>query len=285
MQSQDYVDIVKLTYNHSNLGSNATNFETKVDNFNFEFNYPKQINDKLILITGTSIEHTLLLSSETTNNQKLTMTRLNIGVKYQHAKKWFGTYLLLPKLATNFENIDSEDFQVGGLFVMDYKHSEATTWKIGTYSSTENFGIIISPFIGLWHRSKNKKLYINAALPVRFDVNYAPNNNCSFGADYLTSIKSYHLHDTSTTFYIQEEALRLAAYVAYGFYNNAVIVRGKIGLDSTDYGLYNTNDTLGVQLLNIPLQNDKRTRLNAEFDSGIFIGMDLIYRFDLSRTN
>ena len=58
-------------------------------------------------------------------------------------------------------------------------------------------------------------------------------------------------------------------------------MRAKAGLDTTDYGLYQSGDTVGAQVLTVALGGDDRTRLNNEFDSSIFVGFDIIYRLDL----
>lgn len=283
--SQDYVDIVKLSVNNTTLGNIENNYETDVNNLNFEVYYPKKVSEKLVLLTGLTAENTKLNLSQFSGKSSLTMTRLNLGIKYQHSEKWAGTYVLLPKLASDFENIGSNDFQIGGIAVLDYQYNESYKIKFGLYSSTENHGSTLTPLIGLWHRSKNNKFYINATLPIRMDANYSISKNFSVGSDLLTSIKSYNLSEVNRNAYVQEESIRFALYAALGLLDNAVILRGKVGLDTTDYGVYNSNDTVGVQVLTFPLSTDKRNRLNAEFDSSLYMGFDAIYRFDLTKNN
>lgn len=289
--AQDYVDIVKLTVNNTTLGpiqetnqSNTNkNFETSVNNVNFELYYPKKLSEKVVLLTGLTAENTRLNLSEGAVRTSLTMTRLNLGIKYQHSEKWSGTYLLLPKIASDFNAIGSNDFQIGALAVLDYQYSEASKIKFGLYSSTENHGSTLTPLIGLWHRSKNNKFYINATLPIRMDANYALTKNLSIGSDLATSIKSYNLSQFKSNFYVQEESIRFALYTALGLMDNSLILRGKVGLDTTDYGLFNANEKVGVQVLTFPLSGDKRNRRNAEFDSSLYVGFDAIYRFDLTK--
>ena len=289
--SQDYVDIVKFSTNNTSLGNipepNQTNanknFETSVNNVNFELYYPKKLSEKLVLLTGLTAENTRLNLSEGANRTSLTMTRLNLGIKYQHSEKWSGTYVLLPKIASDFNAIGSNDFQIGALAVLDYQYSESYKIKFGMYSSTENHGSTLTPLIGLWHRSKNNKFYINATLPIRMDANYALTKNLSVGSDLLTSIKSYNLSEFKSSFYVQEESIRFALYTALGLMDNSLILRGKVGLNTTDYGMFNANEKVGVQVLTFPLSGDKRNRLNAEFDSSLYVGFDAIYRFDLTK--
>jgi len=281
--AQDYVDIFKLSINNATFGNLDNNYETSVNNLNMEVYYPKKLLDKAVLLTGFTVENTRLNLGQSFDRSSLTMTRLNLGMKYQHSEKWSGTYLFLPKIASDFENIGSNDFQFGGLAVLDYQYNETSKIKFGLYASSENHGSTITPLIGIWHRSKNNKFYINATLPIRMDANYALSKKFSVGTDLLTSIKSYNLSEANSDFYTQEESIRFAMYAALGLMENSIILRGKVGFDTTDYGVYNSNEKVGAQVLTFPLSTDKRNRLNSEFDSSLYIGFDAIYRFDLTK--
>jgi hypothetical protein len=281
--SQDYVDIVKLSTNNATLGNLDNNYETSVNNLNMEVYYPKKLSDKAVLLTGFTVENTRLNLSPSSDRSSLTMTRLNLGMKYQHSEKWSGTYVFLPKIASDFDNIGSNDFQFGGIAVLDYQYSESYKIKFGMYASSENHGSTITPLIGLWHRSKDNKFYINATLPIRMDANYALSKNFSVGSDLATSIKSYNLSELNSDNYVQEESIRFALYAALGLMDNSIILRGKVGFDTTDYGVFNSNQKVGAQVLTFPLSTDKRNRLNSEFDSSLYIGFDAIYRFDLTK--
>jgi hypothetical protein len=281
--AQDYVDIFKITLNNATLGNVDNDYKTSVNNLNMEVNYPKKISEKVILLTGFTVENTRLNFSQESERTSLTMTRLNLGMKYQHSEKWTGTYVFLPKIASDFDNIGSNDFQFGGLAVFDYQYSEAYKIKFGLYASSENHGSTITPLFGLWHRSKDNKFYINATLPIRMDANYALSKKFSIGTDLLTSIKSYNLSEFDSEFYTQEESIRFALYAAFGLMENSIIFRGKVGFDTTDYGVYSSDEKVGAQMLTFPLRTDNRNRLNSEFDSSIYIGFDAIYRFDLTK--
>jgi hypothetical protein len=280
--AQDYVDIFKLSLNNATLGNVDNDYETSVNNLNMEVYYPKKLSEKAVLLTGFTVENTRLNLSPSSDRSSLTMTRLNLGIKYQHSEKWSGTYVLLPKLASDFENINSNAFQFGGLAVLDYQYNETSKVKFGLYASSENHGSTITPLIGLWHRSKDSKFYINATLPIRMDANYALSKSFSIGSDLATSIKSYNL-GLNSDFYTQEESIRFALYAALGLMDNSIILRGKVGFDTTDYGVFDSNEKVGAQVLTFPLSTDKRFRINSEFDSSLYIGFDAVYRFDLTK--
>ena len=108
VSAQDYVDIIKLSVNNATLGNIENDYETSVNNLNMEVYYPKKLSDKAVLLTGFTVENTRLNLSPSSDRSSLTMTRFNLGMKYQHSEKWSGTYVFLPKIASDFDNIGSK---------------------------------------------------------------------------------------------------------------------------------------------------------------------------------
>jgi hypothetical protein len=280
--AQNYLDLARLNVSNTSMetleGDKAIH-ETNITNFNFEFLYPTPINDKTILITGITVENTGLSLTAEPSSESLTMTRINLGAKISHSSNWTGTYLLLPKIASNFEDLGGADFQFGAIALLEYRHKNRFRTKYGLYSSSEEFGAIITPLLGIYYRTPNSKFYIDAALPIRMEANYSLTKKLSLGADLRTSIKSYNLGGMDE--YVQEESIRFGFYAGYSMLNDQLILRAKAGLDTTDYGWYDADQTVGAQVLTIALGGDDRTRKNNEFDSSIFVGFDIIYRLDL----
>jgi hypothetical protein len=282
--AQDYLDIARLNIGNTTLSNiedgDREDFETTITNLNFEFLYPTPIGKKTVLITGLTAESTGLELNANAAGESLIMTRLNLGVKMYHSKKWTGTYMLLPKIASNFDGLGGNDFQFGAIALMEQRLKNRFRLKYGLYSSTEEFGQIITPLLGVYYRTPNNKFYIDAAFPIRMEANYSLSKKFSLGADLRTSIKSYNLNgDTSA--YVQEESIRAAFYAGLGLMKNKFLIRAKVGLDTTDYGLYESGDKVGAQVLTFTLKEDTRTRLNDEFASSLFVGLDLIYRLGL----
>ena len=282
IQAQDYLDVVKASYGNVTLGNVDNDEETDVSNANVEVYFPVPLTSDIVLISGFTYENTRLSLNNSISRTNLVMTRLNLGVKLDHGNKWSGTYVTLPKFASDFNGLGDNDFQMGGLALLEKRYTSRYSLKFGTYVSSENFGTTITPLIGLWYKSKNKKFYINATLPIRADANYSLTDHFSLGANLLTSIKSYNISSqASNGFYVQEESIRFSAFAAYGFLDDSLILRGRVGLDTTDYGLYAQGDDIGVQILTFQVGGDDRTRLNSEFEAAPFVGVDLIFRIDI----
>ena len=291
LNAQDYLDIFKASYSQANLGNvdneDAEDSEdSEVTNTNLELYLPIPITSKAVILAGFTYENTGLNNYHSINENfdgtqsDLIMTRLNLGMKINHGNKWSGTYVALPKLASDFNDLGADDFQMGGLALLEKKYSSRKVLKFGAYVSSENFGTTVTPIIGLWYKSKNSKFYVNATLPIRADANYSLTDAFSLGANLLSSVKSYNLTGDNKDFYAQEESIRLSAFAAYGFLNDMLIVRARVGLDTTDYGIYNKNQNSIVQVLTAQI-GDERTRENSEFSAAPFVGIDLMFRVGL----
>ena len=294
LQAQDYFDIFKASFSSASLGNvDDENAQTDVTNRNIELYMPIPITQKVTIIAGFTYENTSLGNMYfnfdespygfVDGSKNLIMTRLNLGMKINHGNRWSGTYVALPKLASDFSNLGSNDFQIGGLALLEKKYSGRKVLKFGAYVSSENFGTTVTPIIGLWYKSKNSKFYVNATLPIRADVNYSITDAFSLGANLLSSVKSYNLsNERNSDFYVQEESIRLSAFAAYGFLNDMLIVRARVGLDTTDYALYDKDAASVVQVLTKQIGNRKDVdRRNSEFAAAPFVGLDFIFRVGL----
>ena len=294
LQAQDYFDIFKASFSSASLGNvDDENAQTDVTNRNIELYMPIPITQKVTIIAGFTYENTSLGNMYfnfdnspydfVDGSKNLIMTRLNLGMKINHGNRWSGTYVALPKLASDFSNLGSNDFQIGGLALLEKKYSGRKVLKFGAYVSSENFGTTVTPIIGLWYKSKNSKFYVNATLPIRADVNYSITDAFSLGANLLSSVKSYNLsNERNSDFYVQEESIRLSAFAAYGFLNDMLIVRARVGLDTTDYALYDKDAASVVQVLTKQIGNRKdEDRRNSEFAAAPFVGLDFIFRVGL----
>ena len=281
VQAQDYLDLVKLSVNQATLGNVDTDAETDVSNTYAELYYPFPVSAKTTIIGGFTYENTRLGLGFTDARSNLIMTRLNLGLKLTHGKNWTGTYVFLPRLSSDFEGGGSDDFQVGGLALLEKRYSARKGLKFGTYVSSEEFGAIITPLVGFWYKSPNGKFYVNAILPIRSEAQYSLSERIGVGANLITSVKSYNIAEADANAYVQEESIRFNLFAGFEILDDELLVRAKLGFDTTDYGVYTQGDTVGAQVLTIPVGGDDRNRINSEFDSSIFYGVDLVFRMGI----
>ena len=86
---------------------------------------PIPITQKAVILAGFTYENTGLGNmffdfgesqyDFVDGSKNLIMTRLNLGMKINHGNNWSGTYVALPKLASDFRILDQMIFQIGGL--------------------------------------------------------------------------------------------------------------------------------------------------------------------------
>lgn len=212
VNAQDYLDILKVSHSQATLGNVIDSLETDVSNTNIELYMPIPITQKAVILAGFTYEKTGLGNmffdfgeaqyDFVDGSKNLIMTRFNLGMKIKHGNNWSGTYVALPKLASDFSNLGADDFQIGGLALLEKKYSSRKVLKFGAYVSSENFGTTVTPIIGLWYKSKNGKFYVNATLPIRADVNYSLTDAFSLGANLLSSVKSYNLSNERNSEYL-----------------------------------------------------------------------------------
>ncbi len=237
LSAQSYIDIVRVSSNHTTLGNIDNQNETDVSNFQIDALFPYPISPTTGLIGGFTYENTRLGPQFSNYRTNLVMTRLNVGIKRELKNDWSLTAVVLPKLASDFKESNGDNFQIGSLALFEKRANRNKIFRLGGYVSTENFGTTITPLVGLWYRTRNKKLIIDAVLPIRGDLNYLLTDSWGVGANLLTSVKSYNLTRETDAFYVQEESIRFALTTSYGFLDGSLIVKAKVGFDTTDYGL------------------------------------------------
>ena len=146
VNAQDYLDILKVSHSQASLGNVVDSLETDVSNTNIELYMPIPITQKAVILAGFTYENTGLGNMYfnfdepqydfVDGSKSLIMTRLNLGVKINHGNRWSGTYVALPKLASDFSNLGSDDFQMGGLALLEKKYSGRKVLKFGAFRST-----------------------------------------------------------------------------------------------------------------------------------------------------
>ena len=192
--------------------------------------------------------------------------------------------MLLPKLASNYSGIESEDFFLGGFAVATLKKRENLTYRFGFYGSTEAFAFFGTPIFGWYYLSPNERFEMDMSLPISADVSYKLGGP-TIGLDYFGIGRGYNLRqDGQPDRYVQQGALEFAAYVQMGLLEQSVLVRAKAGYSSSDYEVYTDGDTYGLGLSAFRFGDD-RTRLNPEMNGAVFFRIEAIYRFNISNNS
>ena len=231
--SQDYIDLFKFTYLNSPFNkADSVPGPSRVQEFYLDVTLPIKLSERSAIITGLTIEQLSVSSNPAGFNvSAVYSTTLKLGLNKKIGQKWDGTYMFLPKIAADFNRIEDNALQLGGLALFKYHKSESLKYRLGVYYNTELFGPFFVPLLGFYYQSKNKKLEFNVTLPVWADVNYSFNKKWAVGVNFSAFVRSYYLSDIATNGtgqYLVKASNELYGYLQYTV-KESCFFEGKVG--------------------------------------------------------
>lgn len=278
---QNYVDLARFHYSNTpqnNFDSVPGN--TNVEDFGLDVTLPIKLNENNAILTGFNIDQLTTKIYPSDNFSTLSTINLKIGYNKTHSNKWSGTYLLLPKISSDFKNLTHKDYQFGGLILMKYHKKENLKYNAGVYYNSELFGPFIVPLLGLYYKSANGKFETNLTLPIWADINYQLNNFIKIGANFSAFVRSYHLSNKNA--YVVKKSNDIFGYLQFNL-NKSILLQTKTGYSiGRSYKVYDDNDktSLGLSAFRF---GDNRTVLNPTFKDGLIFKVRLIYRFHIEQ--
>lgn len=281
--AQDYIDLAQLQYDYSNPSQfDSSDKKTAISSFSFSFTVPIVISKKTTFITGGAIDKFWLKLAPSSSNTTLSSYLFKAGFNIKHSTKVSGTYLLLPKLASDFEkNIHSQDFQFGALGLLKFEKRDHLKYKLGLYYNPDRFGTFFVPLLGLYYNTE--KLEVDITLPVSANARYKLNKSWSLGGDFRAVVKSFNLHRayfSTGNQYVHQSINTLSAYLACEF-KSGIILKGQVGYTiGRSYRIYDNSDKIDFGISAFKF-GDHRNQLNTDFSDGLVVRAELVYRFYL----
>ncbi|MEP0264802.1 DUF6268 family outer membrane beta-barrel protein [Dokdonia sp.] len=279
--AQSYVDVVKVSYsNVINASFEDSNAETNLSLFNASLTIPIPITEKTAFITGVDFAHQGLDLFPNQFSRTLGGITFKAGVSLTHSDRWSGTYVLLPKIASEDFAIEGDAFFIGGIALLKFQKNEHIQYRFGVYVSEEAFGTIVTPIIGGYYKSETMHWETTLNLPVNGDVNYEVNDRFKIGAAFEAAGSSFVLDtDAPQELYVQTNSLEIGPYFQHAIAKN-ILLRLQTGYSSVDYQVYAVGDELPFRLAAFEF-GDSRTRLNPKMSGNLFIKAGITYRFDI----
>jgi hypothetical protein len=282
--AQDYVDILNISYSEGfDADFEDNSGQTRVTSFDVGFTYPIVLNENNALITGVDYSRTTLPLSFTASDSHLNSTTLKLGWAKTFNERWSATLVFLPKIASDYKDIDGDDFYFGGFGVVKYQQKENLLYRFGLYASSEAFGIIATPIFGLYYTSTDDLWEVDLSLPIAANINYIVANNLKLGADYVGLGRSYSLTTNNVkSTYVLQNSLDFSLYLEKAFVDQSILIRLKAGVSTNDYELYNIDETIDLGLSAFRFGDD-RTQLNQNISTAPFLKIEAIYRFYIEK--
>ncbi|WP_136481607.1 DUF6268 family outer membrane beta-barrel protein [Cognatitamlana onchidii] len=280
--SQDYIDVFKLGMSQSLENKfEGTNQSTNITSLEGNLTLPIVLNDNYAIISGGIFSRNSLQLFPSSDNIKapytnLYSTTLKVGFSGSFSENWSMLLVFLPKIASDYHDISSNDFFFGGYGILNYQKKDNIKYRFGLYSSSEAFGFYTTPILG-WHSlSKNEKIEMDIYMPISADINYTQ-GKFTYGFSYFGIGRSFNLEEGQANQYVQLNSLEFAGYAQYNRLFKNVILRGKFGYASDDYEVHTYGDKIDFGFIAFNF-GDNRQQLNPKIKGSLFFKMELIYR-------
>lgn len=285
LSAQGYIDLFKINYTTvPSSGYEEVDGDNEVSMFDVGLTYPIKLSDKVAVITGLDYAQQTLELAPNTENVTLNMLRLKAGINIKHSDKVSGTYVLLPRISSEDFHTDGDHFFFGGLVLIKYQKTERFQWRFGAYASTEGFGVLATPIIGLHYKSENTKLEITANLPISADLNYTLGGKTSLGFGLFTPVRTFSMESRQglSDTYTQVANIEFGPYFEYRILDNSLLLRAQAGYEALSYEVFAEGDELPFRLSAFEF-GDGRDLLNPEMSGSLFFKIGAIYRFHLDK--
>lgn len=279
---KSYVDLFKLTHAYvpANEFSNP-NKTTSIRNSVFVSTIPFLLKDSSVLITGLDYAQHQLKLDPAVDASKLNLVTFKFGYQFQINKKWSSRLMFTPKLAGDFHTLNNT-LQLGGTLLFLNKINKQSMWYFGGYLNNDLFSLFTTPVAGYYFISKNKRFEVDVMAPIIGHADYKIYKDLRFGLDFLTVVRSYQLNQPSnSSFYVHNAFNEYGCYVQMDALKSRLILQAKIVLTDHDYALYQDGDNVSFGITGNYI-NDRRLRINPEFENSVGCRFSVIYRFLLN---
>lgn len=280
--AQEYIDLFSINYGKSQKTTfENSSFETDITTFQTNLILPIVLNEKYIALSGVNFSSYNLQLFPDSDNSHLYSTNLRAGLSVKHSEHWSGLYLFLPKVASDYINLSTEDIYLGGLALLKYKRDENFGYGLGLYGSSEAYGMSVVPIVTFYYHSPNRRFEINAFMPNDADINYSLTDKTKVGVDFLGHGNSYKVTtDNVRANYVENNSLDFSSYVQRSVWDKKILLRLKLGYSLNDFRVYPIDQKLDLQILALRF-GDNRTQLIQNTSNTLLLKMEAIYRFDL----
>lgn len=280
--AQNYFDIGSISYANtpSNKFENSSE-QTGVEELELKLNFPVVIDEKNVLLTGLYANRIQVkLDPDFSGNTNLNTIGLVLGLNHTYSEKWSATYMILPKISSDLNELSGKDFQLGLLSLFNYTKRSDLKYKIGLFANTERYSLSLLPLLGLYYQSPDKKLEANLTLPISADVNYQLFEKTKVGLNFDGLGSSYNVNkrlyiDKDT--YAVKSSNELFAYLMFQL-GTSFYVKPKLGYSIfRTYKVFENNDKVDFSVGPFYM-GDNRTQLNTNFEDGAIFKIEMVYR-------
>ncbi len=282
--AQNYLDLGKFHY----ATTPKANFEevpgsTRIKEWAMELNLPMVLGEKSTLLTGFFGSGTqLALDPQLPEANALYVVGLNLGLHQRYDEVWSATYMIVPKIATDFHQGFKSGAQLGMLALVSKTKSARLKHSLGLFVNSEAYGPLIVPLLGLYYKSQDDQFEANILLPIRVDLNYNLGETSWIGMNFDGIGTSYLIkNEIYNKSYVNKSSNELYSYLRYRI-APALLLDFKLGYAFfRSYRVFDRRDKVDLSVASIYFGND-RNQLNSNFSDSAVFKIELRYRLYFS---
>ncbi|MGB0525857.1 MAG: DUF6268 family outer membrane beta-barrel protein [Flammeovirgaceae bacterium] len=294
---QSYFDLVSVRYQQTpKTAYKEQNGDVQINELKASLVLPIPLKNKNTLLVGLAYGR---LDLDQNFEQSVTdhpishqfqSIALQLGMVKNLNEKTKLTLMLIPKLASDFEELSSKDFQLGGLALFTRVKNERFKWKYGFYYNREYFASFFVPLLGFdW--KFNDKWRFWALLPQGATLERTLNQRFRTGLQYETPLVSYRLSEHLISYpngYLHQMYYGKLDVFLESYLTKQVVLQARVGHTLLrKYRVFAENDTQGLNIWGIGFQERSEmqpTAYNAIKD-GVVVELGLRFRYDLESTS
>lgn len=285
VSAQEYLDLASVSYTTS-FNSNVLDEDrdTSIQEWNLSFDLPLVLNEKTALLFGlgtNKIGVELIPSPEPDTD--LYSISLRLGVNHVFSERWSATFLLIPKVASDFTSGFRKGNQIGAVALLTRKRDVRLKYSYGLYANKEEFGLLLVPILGVYYKSPNNRFEADVFAPARIDLNYRLGERTSTGLRFDGLGTSFSIQNPGySDHYVTRVSNDLYAYGQYELTPN-ILLRAKLGYAFfRNFKVYENDDKIGLSLAGI-FFGDNREILNQDIRDSFQFKLEMVYRFNLKQ--
>ncbi|WP_228853553.1 DUF6268 family outer membrane beta-barrel protein [Aegicerativicinus sediminis] len=279
--AQDYVDLFKLGLIHNFSSSfKGSDNSTTVNSLDFNALIPVELNQDQAFLFGTSFFYYKTQLFPNSRPANLYSTTLTLGYSTKLSADWSGVFVVLPKIASDYEEFSSDDFYLGGFAIFKNYLSRRHFYRYGLYLSEEAFGVTTTPIWGFYYIDDKEFFEADVSLPISADINWRL-EHFTLGIDYYGMQRTFRLHGiVDDELYTEQRRMEFAGYLKMRTPDEHIFAKAKIGYAVNRNEVYDINDKIDLYFLAWSIGDD-RTQLNPDIRGSLFFKLELLYRFEL----
>jgi hypothetical protein len=287
---QERLDLVTLTGNYGFPAAYDSLYQSKGTEKGIMASAvaPVELNERSIWYNSInyfywSVDNDEPLSENIMNPIEVHGFVLRSGLMQQLKEQRYFQLIFAPRLMTDFQNIGSDHFQIGGIALYGKQYKPSLKIGFGVLFNQEFFGPNVVPLIDLDWKITNKWSLVGL-FPVYGKLTYKAHPKLDMGWSHFGLVTTYRLGAAEYSGdYIDRRSIDETLYARYQLFGN-FFIEGRFGYSfGRSYTQYSQDQKVDLTLPLISIGDDREAK-TASIQSGFISSLRIVYSIPLENS-